>query len=158
MRKIPFVKYTSCGNNFVIIDETSDPVFRESEKSHFAYKATSVDYGIGSDNFLVVQACSPDILEEINAVHHYWDRVPSAKDADYIFRMFEPDGKEAFSCGNGLLCISNYLYQKYGIKSARIMTEIPTSTEIFRKQTGFWNRQKTGWQKRFQEKTVFPYL
>lgn len=128
MKKIPFVKYTSHGNNFVIVDEIVKPVLTESEKSGFAYQATSTDYGVGSDNFLVIQLCTPEILNEIRAFRGYWNRLPNSRDAKYIFRMFEPDGKEAFSCGNGLMCISDYLHERYGVKSTRIMTEIPTPT------------------------------
>lgn len=125
--KIPFVKYTLHGNKFAIVDEVLKPVLSEYEKSRFAYRATDIYYGVGSDNFLVVQPCESEVLNEINDMHHYWTEPPDASDSDFIFRMFEPDGKEAFSCGNGLLCISNYLYRQYGIESARIMTEIPTS-------------------------------
>ncbi|MGE0087804.1 MAG: MFS transporter [Desulfococcaceae bacterium] len=123
---VPFVKYTSCGNKFVIADETREQILTESEKMTFAFQATDIYFGIGSDNFLVIQPCTADILKEINDVHHYWDRIPDAAYSDYIFRMFEPDGKEAFSCGNGLLCISDYLYSNFGVHDARIMTEIPT--------------------------------
>ena len=123
---ISFVKYTSCGNKFVITDEICGQILTESEKMTFAFQATDMYFGIGSDNFLVIQPCTPDILKKINDMHHYWDRIPDAAYSDYIFRMFEPDGKEAFSCGNGLLCISDYLYNTYGIQDCRIMTEIPT--------------------------------
>lgn len=128
MKKIPFVKYTMHGNKFSLLDETLGPVLTESEKSGFAYRATNIYYGIGSDNFLVIQPCNSKILKKINDVHHYWGELPDPSSSDYIFRMFEPDGKEAFSCGNGLMCISNYLHRQYGVKSVRIMTEIPTST------------------------------
>ncbi len=123
---LPFVKYTSCGNKFVIADETRGQILTEPEKMTFAFQATDIYFGIGSDNFLVIQPCTADILKEINELHHYWERIPDAAYSDYIFRMFEPDGKEAFSCGNGLLCISDYMYTNYGIQTARIMTEIPT--------------------------------
>jgi diaminopimelate epimerase len=127
MKKIPVVKFTSQGNNFVILDESVAPVLTEKEKSSFAYHATDVNYGIGSDNFLVIQASSPDVLRVINNGHRYWEQVPDFGIADYIFRMFEPDGAEAFSCANGLMCVARYLSHKYAVKSARVMTEIPTA-------------------------------
>ncbi len=126
MKKIPFVKYTLHGNKFTITDEISKKILTESEKKDFAFRATNIYYGIGSDNFLLMQSCRPDILQEINGYHHYWKSLPDAAGSDYIFRMYEPDGKEAFCCGNGLLCIADYLFRQYGIVSARIMTEIPT--------------------------------
>lgn len=126
--RIPFFKYTAYGNNFVIVDETASQVLAESEKSRFADQATNMNYGIGSDNFLVIQPYRTGILEEINTVRNYWSRLPEPANADFIFRMFEPDGKEAFSCGNGLMCIANHLFLRYGINTARILTQIPTST------------------------------
>jgi len=133
MKKIPFVKYTMHGNNFVIVDEIDKSLLTESEKFRFAYQATNMNYGVGSDNFLVIQPWASETLEEIKDFRNYWKMFPSlgadeagSGDAEYIFRMFEPDGKEAFSCGNGLICISDYLYQKYDVESARMMTEIPT--------------------------------
>ena len=128
MKKVSFFKFTLLGNNFVIVDETSQPVLTESEKSRFAYQATNMNYGVGADNFLILQPCRPEILKQINNVRHYWKKLPDTSDADYIFRMFEPDGEEALSCGNGLMCIANYLYRVYDIESARILTRIPTST------------------------------
>jgi len=128
MKNVPFFKSTSYGNNFVIVDETHSPILKEPEKSAFAYQATNINYGVGSDNFLIIQSCKPEILSRIHKVRHYWDNLPDAKSADYIFRMFEPNGVEAFSCANGLLCIAQYLNHRYGIESAQVMTEIPTST------------------------------
>jgi diaminopimelate epimerase len=127
MKEVPFVKYTLHGNKFVIVDETLNPILTETEKSHFAYQATDIYYGVGSDNFLVIQPCNSEVLQEINETRHYWNELPDPATSDCIFRMFEPDGTEAFSCGNGLLCISNYLYQKCGMQSVRMMTEIPGS-------------------------------
>ena len=54
MRRIPIYKYTSYGNNFVIVDETQGTILTESEKSRFAYPATNANFGVGADNFLVI--------------------------------------------------------------------------------------------------------
>jgi diaminopimelate epimerase len=123
---LQFVKQTSFGNNFVIVDETRSRVLPEGYKQKFAYLATNQSFGIGCDNFLVIQNCTSEILDEINAHHHYWEARPDASMADLVFRMFEPDGSEAFSCGNGLMCVANHLAEQHGLSSARIMTEIPT--------------------------------
>jgi len=128
MKKIPFVKYTMHGNKFTIVDETLKPVLTESEKSSFAYRATDIYYGVGADGLLVIQPFKPHVLKKINETYHYWNNLPQTAESEYILRLFESNRKEAFSCGNGLLCISDYLYQRYGVKSARIMTEVPTST------------------------------
>ena len=127
-KNIPFVKYTCYGNNFVIVDETVKQILSEEEKSRFSYQATNTFFGIGCDNLLVVQRCTDGVLSEINEARNYWDTTPDSSKADFIFRMFEPNGDEAFSCGNGLMSIANYLYQRYGTESAKIMTEVPFAT------------------------------
>ncbi len=127
MKQIPFTKYTAYGNNFVIVDETDKLLLPESEKSSFAYYATNPCFGVGSDNLLIIQRCRLDTLASINRIRDYWDNIPDVTRAQFIFRMFEPNGEEAFCCGNGLLCISDYLRHRYGIASAQIMVEIPLS-------------------------------
>lgn len=128
MQEIPFCKLSSFGNNFVVIDEIDSPFLTEAEKQRFADEATNVNFGIGCDNFLVVQRCCKTVLEEINAAHGYWREIPDTNGANLIFRMFEPDGTEAYSCGNGLMCIARYLAGRHGITRTRILTKVPTST------------------------------
>ncbi|MDD2390933.1 MAG: hypothetical protein PHP23_14540 [Desulfobacterales bacterium] len=125
MEKIPFVKYTLFGNNFVIIDETESRLLTESEKSDAAVQLTHLCFGIGSDGLIVIQPCRPDVIKDINDTRHYWKQLPDLSDSNYILRMFEPNGDESYSCGNGLISIAHYLYTQYGISSARIATEVP---------------------------------
>ena len=56
MQSVPFSKMSVNGNNFVILDETQQPVLSERQKSEFAYFATDTNFGVGCDNLLVVQA------------------------------------------------------------------------------------------------------
>ena len=126
-RMIPFVKYTSCGNNFVIVDATENSPATDLEWSQFATHATSTSFGIGCDNLLVVQRATSNTLNAINKNRNYWDKHPDLSAADFIFRMFEPNGDEAACCGNGLICIADFLRQKHGINITRIATEIPLS-------------------------------
>lgn len=125
MKLVPFVKYTSCGNNFVIVDETEHTSLTEHEMSRFAFQATNISFGVGCDNLLVIQRCSKDALQAIAKERPYWRWPPEAEQADYLFRMFEPDGEEALCCGNGLMCVASYLLHQHGVTSASIMTEIP---------------------------------
>lgn len=125
MKRVPFVKFTSCGNNFVVVDETQQQYLSENEMSEFARLATSTSFGVGCDNLLVIQTSNLENLNIIAREQEYWQRTPLARDADFLFRMFEPDGSEALCCGNGLICVANFLYQQHGIEAARIMTEIP---------------------------------
>ena len=126
--ELDFVKYTSCGNSFVLLDEVHGPLLSEAAKAQFAYYATNACFGVGADNLLVVQRCSREVLESIGAHAGYWPTVPEAAQADFVFRMFEPNGKEAFSCGNGLMCIADHLFRRHGVTQARILTEIPLAT------------------------------
>ena len=123
-RKLPFVKYTSYGNNFVILDETGGKLLSEKALAAFADQATDINFGVGADNLLVIQKCTRSVLAEINDAFHYWKEVPDI-DAEYVFRMFEPNGDEALCCGNGLMCIAHYLKQEYGVNDSTIVTEIP---------------------------------
>ena len=126
MKKLDFVKYTSFGNNFVLIDEINRRYLKENEKSAFAHQATNMNFGVGSDNFLVIQRYSQEVLRDINTTRQYWNTLPDQNEADYIFRMFEPDGTEAYCCANGLMCIASYLYQTHKVAVANILTEVPT--------------------------------
>ena len=125
MKLVPFVKYTSCGNNFVIVDETEQMLLTESEMSQFAFQATNTSFGVGCDNLLVIQRCNKEVLISIANTRSYWRWPPEAEQAEYLFRMFEPDGQEALCCGNGLMCVASYLLHQHGVTSASIMTEIP---------------------------------
>lgn len=125
MKLIPFVKYTSCGNNFVIVDATEQSLLSESEMSRFAFQATNTSFGVGCDNLLVIQRSTPEVLKAIYEERGYWRWPPAAETADFLFRMFEPDGEEALCCGNGLMCVASHLFNQHGISAASIMTEIP---------------------------------
>ncbi|OZG70717.1 diaminopimelate epimerase [Hahella sp. CCB-MM4] len=124
---IPFVKYTSCGNNFVIVDATQSSPLAEEGWSEFAGKATSTSFGIGCDNLLVIQTPTFKTMTSIMKARQYWKKLPVIPPADFVFRMFEPNGDEAACCGNGLICVADYLRRTYQITSTTIMTEIPMS-------------------------------
>jgi diaminopimelate epimerase len=128
MNLIPFVKYTSCGNSFVIVDETQRSFLSEEDMSRFAFQATNSSFGVGCDNLLVIQRCNESTLQSIAESRPYWVRPPQARQSEFVFRMFEPSGEEALCCGNGLMCIASYLLHQHGISSASIMTEIPLAT------------------------------
>ncbi|WP_299200439.1 diaminopimelate epimerase [uncultured Amphritea sp.] len=144
MKLVPFVKYTSCGNNFVIVDATEQPLLSEAEMSRFAFQATNTSFGVGCDNLLVIQRCSVEVLKSIADSRGYWHRQPEADQADYLFRMFEPDGEEALCCGNGLMCVASHLLNQHGVFSASILTEIPLHTPKVI-QIGAGSDQQGGW-------------
>ena len=91
---ISFEKSSSCGNNFIVVDEGLESHIPENEKGDFARQVSEGNFGIGSDKFIVLQPCTPQILLGINNHWHYWDQVPMGNGVDYIFRMLEPTGQE----------------------------------------------------------------
>lgn len=125
MLQVPFVKYTACGNNFVIVDETERDILSEADKSRFAWEATNSAFGVGCDNLLVIQRCTAATLNAVNQHRRYWKTLPGAEQAEYLFRMFEPDGREALCCGNGLMSIAHHLYSRHGVDVTSVLTELP---------------------------------
>ncbi len=129
---VPFEKFSSCGNNFIVVDERLKNHIPEHEKGDFARQVTDGNFGIGADGFIVLQPCTPQTLLEINNNWHYWKQVPVNNGVDYIFRMFEPTGQESLCCGNGLLCLAEYVHQTSGITACNILTEIPGTQPAIR--------------------------
>ena len=140
---IEVVKASCFGNNFLIYDGTVEGILEEVHFPEFARQVTDAQFGIGADNFLVIQNCHEDELEAINNVHGYWKKTPATV-ADYVFRMFEPDGSEALCCGNGLMCIANYMSERHRVENARIMTEIPLA-KVNVTTIGFTQGKSYGW-------------
>jgi len=128
MPLVRFSKYSVYGNLLIFVDEVSETQVPESEKPHFARAVLNQHLGIGADNLIMLQPYSAAVMHEIGEEKSYWEtpfRLSSQEDPDYVFRMFEPDGREALCCGNGLICIAHHLYAHYGITAAGILTEIP---------------------------------
>jgi diaminopimelate epimerase len=140
---IEIVKSSCFGNNFLIYDGTDEGILEEVHFPEFARQVTDQQFGIGADNFIVIQNCHEDELHAINHVHGYWKNIPKCN-ADYVFRMFEPDGQEALCCGNGLMCIANYMSEKHQVESARIMTEVPLAT-VNVTTLGYAQSKSYGW-------------
>lgn len=105
---IHFSKYTSFGNNFLIVDESDRPLADDEERAVFARWALNGDFGIGgTDNVLYLRA---------------------ADDGHGVFRIFEHDGSETLSCGNGLLSSAAFLARTSDRSSWTVLTELPTGT------------------------------
>lgn len=90
MDKIPFMKLSGAGNDFVIISnlnhiiDTSDPEFM-----NFVTKVCQRRMSVGADGVLLVE---------------------EAKDVDFRMRYFNADGGEVETCGNGARCIAKFSY------------------------------------------------
>lgn len=125
---LQFYKYSVCGNHFVLVDETQGCCLAEADKSAFACRAGDEHFGIGCDSILFLQNYSPELLQSIGPVKQLCGdcRPDQPADIDFIFRVFEPSGRESMCCGNGLLSVAHLLHRLHGIKAARILTEVPS--------------------------------
>jgi diaminopimelate epimerase len=78
-----FVKMQGTGNDFVLLEAQGD----ERDWPRLAQAMCDRHFGVGADGLILV--------------------LPSAR-ADVRMRMFNPDGSEAETCGNGLRCVVKY--------------------------------------------------
>ena len=98
--QLPFLKYHSNGNNFIILDE------RTFDHNNMDYKKLAMTFcnpklSVGADGILVLQ---------------------SSTHADLRMRLFEQDGTESDMCGNGIKCVMTHLCNTEHITSVSIET------------------------------------
>lgn len=94
--RIPFVKMSGSGNDFVVVDNRRGPYIAEVDKSRFVRSVCGRRTGIGADGALFVE---------------------DSETADFKMRYFNSDGGEVEFCGNGARCISHFAYHSLGMKS-----------------------------------------
>jgi len=82
-----FFKMQGAGNDYVLIEATD----KARDWSKLAIEVCDRHYGIGADSLLVL--------------------LPSKK-ADFAMRIFDADGSEAEACGNGIRCLTRYIFDK----------------------------------------------
>jgi len=82
-----FTKLQGSGNDFILVDTDDTP----RNWSPVAIAMCDRHFGIGSDGLLLL--------------------LPSDK-ADFRMRIFDSDGSEAEACGNGILCLAKYVFEK----------------------------------------------
>jgi diaminopimelate epimerase len=94
-----FVKMHGCGNDFVILDERSEPLALTSPQvAAIADRHT----GIGCDQLVLIRATGPG--------------------ADAFMQIHNPDGSEAGACGNATRCVAGILARETGKTSVAIRT------------------------------------
>lgn len=99
--EIPFTKMHGLGNNYIYIDLFSIQL-HESWFSPIAKAVANVNTGIGSDGLIIIH--------------------PS-KNANLGMRIFNRDGSEGQSCGNGLRCTARYAYDHFIVDDANFTIE-----------------------------------
>ena len=89
MNKIPFMKFSGAGNDFVIINNLENIV--DSTNTTFVKKVCARRMSVGADGVLLVEKAA-------------------SQDVDFRMRYFNADGGEVETCGNGARCISKFAY------------------------------------------------
>ncbi len=92
------------GNDFVLLDLLRPDITQPTpaDWSTLARAMCDRHFGIGSDGLLLV--------------------LPSDQ-ADVRMRMFNPDGSESASCGNGIRCLGRYVHDRYGLGKPELRVE-----------------------------------
>ncbi len=99
--KIDICKCHGSGNDFILIDEmNSQYTLSESDREKLTVFLCDRD-NIGADGTLFYQ---------------------KSKKADCKMRMFNPDGKEAEMCGNGIRCLARYCHDDKSISTVKVET------------------------------------
>ena len=85
--ELTFSKMHGLGNDFVVIDATSQPIELTMEQIRFLADRR---LGVGCDQVLLVER-------------------PRQPEVDFTYRIFNADGGEVEQCGNGARCFARYV-------------------------------------------------
>lgn len=88
--RMKFTKMHGLGNDFVVVDATREPFVLDPVALR---RLADRRFGVGCDQILVVER-------------------PRTPDADFNYRIFNADGGEVQSCGNGARCFARYVHDK----------------------------------------------
>jgi diaminopimelate epimerase len=88
--KIPFMKMSGSGNDFILIDHR-EPFLKEDGLKDFIRKACRRRISVGADGLILIER---------------------SQKADFKWRFYNADGSEAEMCGNGGRCVARFAYFK----------------------------------------------
>lgn len=115
--EIPYTKMHGIGNSYIFLDLfTYD--FNESIFKELAIDISNVNTGIGSDGLILIH---PSDVAEVG------------------MRIFNKDGSEGQSCGNGLRCVAKYVYENHIVQSRVFQIETKAAVvtaEVFGDEEG----------------------
>ena len=98
--KIPFMKMSGSGNDFILIDHR-DPFLDENHMKEFIQKVCQRRISVGADGLILIER---------------------SEKADFKWRFFNADGGEAEMCGNGGRCAARFAWLK-GIAGSHLTFE-----------------------------------
>jgi len=88
--KIPFLKMSGSGNDFILIDHR-EPFLQEDHLKNFIRKVCRRRISVGADGLILIER---------------------SQKADFKWRFYNADGSEAEMCGNGGRCAARFAYLK----------------------------------------------
>ncbi|MEB3101248.1 diaminopimelate epimerase [Ferviditalea candida] len=94
-----FTKMHGLGNDFIVVAGEEHP---PENVAQLAIDLCDRNFGIGADGLVYI--------------------LPSGK-ADYMMRIFNPDGSEAEQCGNAIRCVAKYVYDHHMVNRTDITIE-----------------------------------
>lgn len=104
----PVERWSVYGNDLLFLDALTSPAPAEELLPGLAQRILAAT---GSDSLILLQSCTRASLQAINDAWSYWTALPSAV-PDVMVRIFERDGSESLSCGNGLLSAASLMLDR----------------------------------------------
>jgi diaminopimelate epimerase len=98
--KMQFTKMHGAGNDYIYVDCIRRPP--PDNPAELAKKITHRRFGVGGDGLILI--CPSDV-------------------ADCRMQMFNSDGSEAEMCGNGIRCVSKFVYDEGIVPSTELKIE-----------------------------------
>jgi len=83
---ISFTKMHGTGNDYIYINDLDNKIINPKKLASQMSNRTS---GVGSDGIILIK---------------------KSKSADFLMKIFNPDGSEAEMCGNGIRCFAKYVF------------------------------------------------
>lgn len=90
MKKIPFMKFSGAGNDFIVVDNR-DRLIDPRKMPAFVHGVCSRHLSVGADGLIFIE---------------------KSRKYDFHWRFYNNDGREASFCGNGARCVARYAYLK----------------------------------------------
>lgn len=104
-----FHKLHGLGNDYVVLDERREETVPEAQKPDVARELTSRGFGPGADGVLYLS---------------------DSEGSDIRMRIFNVDGSEAESCGNGLRCCAYYYHGLESPGQSNFEIELPLAEPV----------------------------
>ncbi len=106
--KLEFTKMQAAGNDFILIDDREQRIADE-KKGRIARFLCTRRFSVGADGVLFL--CKPSSTST------------PTRSYDLRMRVFNADGSEAETCGNGIRCFARYAYEKGLVRNRQIRVE-----------------------------------